>query len=110
MIGLAAALSACAAVPELPAQGASAARGQALAERHCAACHAIGRAGESGFAGAPPLRTLSHRYSIWSLEEALAEGIVVGHPAMPPFRFEPDEVSDLLAYLETIQEAPRQER
>jgi hypothetical protein len=40
------------------------------------------------------------------LEEALAEGISVGHPAMPEFQFAPDDVSDLVGYLQSIQETP----
>lgn len=38
------------------------------------------------------------------LEEALAEGIYVGHPDMPVFRFEPDEVEALIDYIQSIQD------
>jgi hypothetical protein len=38
------------------------------------------------------------------LAEALAEGIFVGHPDMPEFVFEADEVGAILAYLKSIQE------
>jgi hypothetical protein len=40
------------------------------------------------------------------LAEALAEGIVTGHGPvrMPAFVFEPEEIDDLLAYLEPVQE------
>jgi mono/diheme cytochrome c family protein len=38
-----------------------------------------------------------------SLEEAFAEGISVGHPAMPQFAFAPDDVRALVAYLQSIQ-------
>lgn len=77
-------------------------RGRALAERHCAACHAVGPAGRSAVAGAPPLRDLSRRYPVEALAEALAEGIMTGHAAMPEFRFAPPEIDALLAYLETL--------
>jgi cytochrome c len=33
----------------------------------------------------------------------LAEGIIAGHPAMPQFRLEPDQVADVIAYLKTLE-------
>jgi mono/diheme cytochrome c family protein len=39
-----------------------------------------------------------------ALEEAFAEGILVGHPAMPQFRFTPAQIDDILAYLQSVQE------
>ena len=85
-------------------------RGQEIAENICAACHAVGRMGESPFPEAPPFRTLSRNYRVDSLEEALAEGISVGHPAMPEFQFEPNDVHALVAYLQSIQEQNGPER
>jgi cytochrome c len=79
------------------------AAGQAIAEEKCARCHAIGLEGESQLPIAPPFRTLSERYPVDDLAEALAEGIVSGHPAMPEFIFEPDEVAALIAYLQSVQ-------
>jgi len=79
-------------------------RGEALLAKNCARCHAIGRAGASPHSQAPPFRTLSRKYPIEGLAEALAEGIFVGHPDMPEFVFEADEVGAILAYLRSIQE------
>jgi cytochrome c len=79
-------------------------RGEALLAKNCARCHAIGRSGASPHAQAPPFRTLSRKYPIEGLAEALAEGIFVGHPDMPEFVFEADEVGAILAYLKSIQE------
>lgn len=79
------------------------ARGQTLAEANCAVCHAIGAEDESAHAEAVPLRELSERYPIDALEEAFAEGIHVGHPDMPVFEAEPDQIAALLAYIESIQ-------
>jgi hypothetical protein len=62
-----------------------------------------GAAGESPFAEAPPFRTLGQRFRIADLEEALAEGIQTGHPAMPEFAFEPEDVAAIIAYLESVQ-------
>jgi mono/diheme cytochrome c family protein len=79
-------------------------RGQALAEANCSRCHAVGRAGDSPFPEAPPFRTLSQRFRVTDLEESLAEGISVGHPAMPEFAFDPDDAHALVIYLQSIQE------
>ena len=35
--------------------------------------------------------------------EPLAEGIMVGHPDMPIFEFEPEHIDSLLTYIESIQ-------
>jgi mono/diheme cytochrome c family protein len=81
-----------------------AAAGQRIAETHCSTCHAIGADGVSPHESAPPFRTLSRNYRISALEEAFAEGALVGHPDMPEFRLEPDEVDALVAYIYTVQE------
>ena len=52
---------------------------------------------------APPFRTLHLRYPIETLEESLAEGIVTGHPTMPQFRLEPDQINDVISYLKTLE-------
>lgn len=79
-------------------------RGEALLTRNCARCHAIGSIGRSPRPDAPPFRTLSRKYPIDGLAEALAEGLSVGHPDMPEFAFEPEDVGAILAYLRSIQE------
>jgi mono/diheme cytochrome c family protein len=79
-------------------------RGQALLRKHCGECHATGKTGESPFKQAPAFRTLGQRYPIESLEEALAEGIMSGHPAMPEFSFEADDVGAIIACLKSIQQ------
>ncbi len=78
--------------------------GRHLAELNCTTCHAIGATGESRHPMAPPFRTLSRDYPVTALEEAFAEGILVGHPDMPEFRFTPAQIDDLLAYIESVQE------
>lgn len=78
--------------------------GRRLAEVYCSTCHAIGTEGESRHPSAPPFRTLSRNYPVNALEEAFAEGVLVGHPDMPEFRLEPEQINDLLGYLESIQE------
>jgi cytochrome c len=78
--------------------------GQGLLSTNCSRCHAIGRAGNSTHPEAPPFRTLGQRYPIEILAEALSEGLSSGHPDMPEFRFEIDDVDAILAYLKSIQE------
>lgn len=84
------------------AQAASIERGRAYARTHCARCHSIDQNSASPFALAPPFRTLHERYPVESLAEALAEGIVTGHPAMPEFRLEPDQIADFIAFLKSL--------
>ena len=95
---------ACAQTPAEPARTGNAAEGLRIAEIHCAHCHAIGEQGESTHPLAPPFRTLSRHYPVNSLEEAFAEGILVGHRDMPEFRLEPRQIDDLIAYLNSVQE------
>jgi cytochrome c len=83
---------------------AAAKRGEALLTKSCARCHATGRIGTSPHPEAPPFRTLSRKYAIEGLAEALAEGLSVGHPDMPEFVFEADEVGAIINYLKSIQQ------
>lgn len=78
-------------------------QGEQIATTLCAGCHAVGLEGESPHADAPPFRTLSEKYPVRHLEEALAEGMMVGHEDMPEFQFEADQVEQLIVYLESIQ-------
>jgi cytochrome c len=79
--------------------------GHMIVTDNCAVCHATETAGDSPNPAAPPFRTFSSKWPLESLEEALAEGIVVGHEGidMPEFVFEPEQISDIIAYLGTIQ-------
>jgi cytochrome c len=79
-------------------------RGEALLTRQCARCHAVGRTDTGQHPEAPLFRTLSRRYPIEALEEALGEGLLSGHPDMPEFEFSAGEVGDIVSYLNAIQE------
>jgi mono/diheme cytochrome c family protein len=79
-------------------------RGGDLVARHCSMCHATGRTGMSPHAEAAPFRTLGRKYPIESLEEALGEGLVAGHPDMPEVKFSGPDVGAIIAYLNAIQE------
>ena len=78
-------------------------RGRTFALNNCAKCHSIDRVSPSPLNIAPPFRTLHKRYPIETLGEALAEGISTGHPTMPQFQLDPDQIGDLLAYLKTLE-------
>jgi mono/diheme cytochrome c family protein len=80
-------------------------RGRAIAAQNCARCHATGAAGESPLAAAPPFRVLPQRYPVENLAEALAEGIVTGHAAMPEFKFPPADIDALLTYIDSLAPA-----
>lgn len=90
------------AVAPVAAQSPLIRRGQGIAEQLCARCHSVATAGESPMAAAPPFRALPQRYPVEHLAEALAEGIVTGHPAMPQFKFGPAEIDALLSFIDSL--------
>ncbi|MEM9106807.1 MAG: cytochrome c [Pseudomonadota bacterium] len=79
-------------------------RGRVLANTYCAECHSILKVGPSPLSIAPPFRVLHTFYPVEDLEEALVEGIVTGHPSMPEFSFDPDQASNLIAYMKSLEE------
>ena len=78
-------------------------RGKTFALNNCARCHSIDKATASPLKIAPPFRTLHLRYPIETIAEALAEGISTGHPTMPVFQLDPDQIHDLLSYMKTLE-------
>ena len=91
-------------LPWSPATASSVEQGRRLALLYCAKCHSTDKVSPSPFKIAPPFRTLHERYPIEMLQEALAEGIVTGHPAMPEFRFDADQVGDFMVFLKTLEQ------
>ena len=92
-------------MPLTPALAASPAeqRGKTFALTNCARCHSIDRVTQSPLKIAPPFRSLHNRYPVETLAEALAEGINTGHPTMPEFQLEPDQIHDLLSYMKSLE-------
>jgi mono/diheme cytochrome c family protein len=86
-----------------PAHPADADRGQAIARENCGRCHAIGRISPSPHKQAPPFRYVARQGNPADLEEALAEGIVVGHKDMPEIRLSPRDIDDFIAYLKRLR-------
>jgi cytochrome c len=78
-------------------------RGKTFVVTNCSRCHSVDKVTPSPLKIAPPFRTLHLRYPIETLEESLAEGIVTGHPTMPQFRLEPDQIHDVISYLKTLE-------
>lgn len=90
-------------LPVMAGDDLAADRGRRFAEANCSHCHAVGRFGDSTLPLAPPFRKLHESYPVEDLEEALAEGIVTGHPSMPQFQLAPDQIKDLIAYLKSLE-------
>jgi cytochrome c len=107
----AAAIVFAALLPAAPAatEEALIARGRAIAEENCSRCHAVGRTGASPNPRSPPFRTLNERYPLAQLEEALGEGIMVGHEGleMPHFQLRPAQIEALIAYLAAVQDVKK---
>lgn len=101
-LGMQSAILVCALMLATAVQAQDTAPGRALADRLCARCHAIGPSDKSRLPKAPPFRVIANRYSVWSLQEALAEGIVTGHHDMPEFKFNPDQIVALLTFMDTF--------
>jgi mono/diheme cytochrome c family protein len=78
-------------------------RGRVLAERMCSQCHAIGKSGQSPHVGAPTFGALDRRVDLDSFMERLREGLMVGHPDMPTFRFTREDARAFLLYLRSVQ-------
>jgi cytochrome c len=78
-------------------------KGHRLARLYCSRCHSIDKVSPSPFSAAPPFRTLHERYPVETLQEALAEGLTTGHPRMPEFRFDADQVGDFIAFLKSLE-------
>jgi cytochrome c len=78
-------------------------RGKTYAVINCAKCHSIDRVTQSPLKIAPPFRTLHLRYPVETLAKAFAEGINTGHPTMPMFRLDPDQIHDLLSYMKSLE-------
>ena len=78
-------------------------QGKRLALTYCARCHAIDKVSPRPLKSGRPCRTLHERYPVEMLQEAVAEGIVTGHPTMPQFSFDADQVGDFIAFLKTLE-------
>lgn len=79
------------------------ARGRALAEQNCSACHGLGLTGESRFPGAPPMRALTYDYNAISYARATAVWHS-GLPNMPPAQLSLEDIASIGAYVRSLKE------
>ena len=99
----AAAIFSLAALPAWSQMSPAEQRGRTFAQANCANCHSIDKVSPSPLPIAPPFRDLHRRYPVDTLEEALGEGIVTGHPSMPEFKLAPDQVRNFIAFLKSLE-------
>lgn len=100
----------CALTPEAPAPRyqpeptpmAHLERGQALAQRECARCHAIAATGDSPAPMAPPFRRLAADVGGPALENRLRIISEVGHYEMRPAGLEKADIRDIAAYIDSL--------
>jgi mono/diheme cytochrome c family protein len=78
------------------------AQGRALAEKNCAWCHAIGRAGDSPNPRAPAWRDIHKRHPILALRDPLTRGIARPHDEMPKFELSDNEIDTIVAYINSL--------
>ena len=69
---------------------------------NCSRCPAVTMTDRSLHPDAPAFRSLSRRYPIEALAEALAEGISTGHPDMPEFVATPEQIGAIIAYIKSL--------
>lgn len=101
-IWLAPALLAAAPPPE-PVGDANA--GLEFVSKNCTLCHDVSGNGPSPNPKAPIFKKIAVKYPPSNLEEAFAEGIVVGKHGteMPQFELEPEQIDNIIAYLEKLR-------
>ena len=68
----------------------------------CAACHSVERTGVSPMARAPAFASLEMRHTA-SLRNRVQDLTSKGHYDMPPIRLRPDEVSDIVSYIASLE-------
>lgn len=98
------ALAAGASAPHQALAATAESRGREVAKAKCAACHAVPPVVRSPNPAAPGFGSLEMRHTA-GLEGRLATLTRKGHYGMPPIKLRPQEVQDLLAYIESL--APR---
>ncbi len=74
-------------------------RGQALLQKNCGRCHAIGATGDSPLKAATPMRDVYARFAPKELQAELKEGMVSKHRLMPQVEFSDEDTDAILAYL-----------
>ncbi len=83
-------------------------RGKRLLEEMCSRCHAVGTAGKSPHADAPPFRTFGDdKLYDNDFAKRLQNGLSTIHRDMPTFHFNREDAEAAVNYLKAIQERRR---
>jgi len=77
-------------------------RGQQFVLRACAGCHAVAGREASPNAVAPAFASIRMRHTAIGLERSLAQIARQGHGEMPPIYMTNAEMSDIVAYIESL--------
>lgn len=77
--------------------------GRLIAERECAACHAIDSRSKSPNRAAPPLRDVLAVNDPDNVAYRFIDALQVGHDEMPLFDFDVRAADALIAYLESMR-------
>ena len=96
------ALGCLVAMPAMAADKATLDRGRLLAEQLCGKCHATAETGASPHKITPPFRDLSERFPVEMLVEAQKSGEISGHDEMPMFVLVPEDMTALLAHIDSF--------
>lgn len=99
-LGLAVTVGGCATMTASP-PATPAARGEVVAARVCAACHAMGAGADSASPRAPGFASVEMQHTA-GLPGRVADLTRTGHYGMPPVALTPQEVSDVVAYIESL--------
>ena len=78
-----------------------AAAGKALAGRWCSSCHLVSPEQTTATTEAPPFATIAERHA--GSINALAAFLADPHPPMPQMSLSRQEISDLLAYIDSLR-------
>lgn len=79
------------------AMAASAANGEQMARRWCAACHVVAKDQRTGNTQAPPFSAIAKKPGFETSKLALF--LLVPHPQMPDMNLSRSEAADLAAYI-----------
>lgn len=80
-----------------PAQAADIEKGKALAERWCASCHAVSAQQTRASTDAPSFASIAQNRRIPEITSFLTQS----HPSMPDMSLTTQEITDLIAYMQT---------
>ena len=105
LIGLAPLVAGCAdqAYAPSPPDQAAIARGQQIAQLHCAQCHEVGPVGDSRNPMAPPFRSIGLRYNHIGFEKRYAEMQAGEHFEMPGYDIPASDANDIAAYIDSYR-------